>query len=156
MKKYFFRTLRIPSCCNILGTFLSKRHVWKLMLMLLLFLHSILFETVHNLSFCDNCVHLIDLWTRYLTLDNYTPLLCPFINKSDSVENSPRNRGSRVRVPAGTILVFQYHVEWILFPPKTEHFVPLNLFERCYKILRILDEHFWRKSDPSYAILKIQ
>ncbi len=61
-KKYFFnRTLRIPSCCNILGTFLSKRHVWKLMLMLLLFLHSILFEIVHNLSFYDNCVYLNEL-----------------------------------------------------------------------------------------------
>ncbi len=29
--------------------------------LLLLFLHSILFEIVHNLSFCDNCVDLIDL-----------------------------------------------------------------------------------------------
>ena len=55
------RTLRIPSCCNILVTFLSNRHLWKLMLMLLLFLHSFLFEIVHNLSFCDNCVHLINL-----------------------------------------------------------------------------------------------
>ncbi len=60
-KKYFFRTLRILSCCNFLVTFLSKRHLQKLMLMLLLCLHSILFEIVHNLSFCDNCVDLIDL-----------------------------------------------------------------------------------------------
>ena len=57
------RTLRIPSCCYVLVTFLSKRHLWKLtlMLMLLLFLHSILFEITQNLTFCDNYEHVIDL-----------------------------------------------------------------------------------------------
>ncbi len=40
------------------------------MLMLLIFLHSMLLEIVHNLSFYDNyCVYLIDLYTTYFVLD---------------------------------------------------------------------------------------
>ncbi len=39
--------------------------------------------------------------------------------------------GSRIRFPAETILPIQYHIEWILFPPKTAHFVPLNLYCDC-------------------------
>ncbi len=40
-------------------------------MLMLLFLHSILFEIVHNLSFYDNCVYLNDLQTTYLVRDIY-------------------------------------------------------------------------------------
>ncbi len=43
-KEIFFRTLRIPSCCNFLSTFSSKRHLWKQMLTLLLH-HFLLYFT---------------------------------------------------------------------------------------------------------------
>ncbi len=52
-EKNIFRTFRIPSCCNILAHFLWKRHLWKLMLMLLIFLHS---------HFVRNCSQFVILW----------------------------------------------------------------------------------------------
>ncbi len=58
----FLRTLRILSCCNFLVRFLSKRHYFvEAKVYVAAILHSILFEIVCNLSFCDNCVDLIDL-----------------------------------------------------------------------------------------------
>ena len=96
------------------------------MLMLLLLLHSMMFEIVHDLSFCDNCVHLIFVNNVFGTW--YTLLLCPLISKSNSwaVKCLPRNPWIEGSNPAKTVLPFQYHEEWILFPPKTAHFVPLN------------------------------
>ncbi len=113
-EKNIFRTLKILSCCIFLVTFFSKRHLWKLMLMLLLFLHIILFEIVHNLSFCDNSVDLIDLKTNYLGLDiDPTLLLCPFISELDSsvVESSLRNPWIGGSNPGRNYTFFSVRVE---------------------------------------------
>ena len=126
-KKYFLRTLRIPSYCNILVTFLSKKTSVEANVMLLQFVHSIVFEIVHNLSFCNNSVYLIDLYTMNLTPDiRYT--LCPFIHKSDSVaiESSPRgNSWVEGSNPGGNYASFSVSRRMNLFPLKTVHFVPL-------------------------------
>ena len=81
--------------------------------------------------FCSKLFPINFVW-KYLILD--TLLLCPFISKSDSsaVESSPRIPWIEDSTPAETILTFQYRVEWILFPPKTVHFVP------CVKIAATL------------------
>ncbi len=59
------------------------------MLMLLLFLHSTLFEIVHNLFFFVTIAY---SWLIFWYLI-YAILLCPFVSKSDSVavESPPRN-----------------------------------------------------------------
>ena len=38
--------------------------------------------------------------------------------------------GLSVRIPEKTILPLQYYLEWILFPPKTAHFVPMKRIEQ--------------------------
>ncbi len=67
-KKYFLEHSGYPPVVTFLAYFLSKRYVWKIMLMLLIFLHTILLEIVHNLSFNDNCVYLIDFVNNVLSL----------------------------------------------------------------------------------------
>ncbi len=73
------------------------------MFTLLLILHSILFEIVHNLSFSDNCVYSNDLKTKPFVLD-----ICPFISKSDrpAVKSSPHNPWIEGSNPAGKYTSF--------------------------------------------------
>ena len=63
----------------------------------------------------------LDWSTKYLVLD------IRYFYAHSSAKH-PAIHGSRVRIPAETILPFQYHVEWHLFHPKTAHFVPLKVF----------------------------
>ncbi len=90
------------SWCDIL---ISKRY---LMLTLLLLLHSTLFEIVHK-----NGHFVASVYWRMIRNKNirswYTLILCLLINKSNSsmlYRPRPVTRGSRVRIPAETILIF--------------------------------------------------
>ncbi len=111
-------------------TFLSH-FIKKLMLMLLLFLHSSLFEIVPKSSFYENCVELIDLWTKRIGW--YTLLLCPVSSTSQIPVGrefaSYRNPWIWFSNPWGNLFLFQYYVEWIIFPPKN-YFVPLKFWKQ--------------------------
>ena len=80
-----------------------------------------------RMSFCDNCLHMIGLYTIIWYLIRY------FYTNSSASQIAQQQRvrliihGSRVRIPAESIFPFQYHVELIPFPPKTAHFVHLKL-----------------------------
>ena len=103
------------------------------MLMLLLFLHSILFEIVKNLSLCDNC-HFVTIAYCWLickqsigTSLRYFYAHSSARSDSSTVESSPRNPWIGFSKSDGNYFPFQYHVQWILFPPKNVHLVSLSI-----------------------------
>ena len=130
------RTLRILSRVTFLSHFIKKASV----------------EAIVNIAaictqhFVRNCSQFDILWQLrrldwfvnklFGTWYTLSLLLCPFISESDSsvVKSSLRNPWIWGSNPGGTILPFQYHVEWIPFPPKTVHFVPLSNIPTVFNV----------------------
>ncbi len=124
--KNIFRTPRNPSCCNILVSFLSKRH-WKLILMLLLFLHTFcskLFTICHFVTIAYTWL----IWKQTIFRTWYTLFLIPFKSKSDSsvVESSPHKPWIGGSNPGGNYTSFSVSRRLNPCLLKTVHFVPLK------------------------------
>ncbi len=93
---------------------------------------------VHNWSFCDNCVYLIDLQANNLGLDNatYMPINQQVSLVVESLLRNPWIGGSN---PGGNYISFSVSRRMNPFSSENVHFVPLmginvNVFEDCCEV----------------------
>ncbi len=112
------------------------------MLMLLLFLNSILFEIVHNLSFLWQLRTLV--WVVNIVFWTwYSLLLCSVVSKSDSsaVENSFRNPYIEGSNPGGNYTSFLVTRRMNPVSSENNSFWTLKVIFRCHKLHRPVYEH---------------